>query len=117
MGTILLLTILAVLIYFLFRMNQLGKLARSEKIVYKNTFNQWFDPETPPLDKDFTKVICTIQLDSGKNAVSDGLYDKRKMRFIGMTNDFCLRVIAWMPYPEPFDIKTLDDIDKLTAFK
>ncbi len=76
-----------------------------EKIVkaIRNVNNNWISPLQPPEDRLYNKVIVTVLMKDGKTIVTDSIYDKTRGRFTGLTHDFHENVIAWMPYPEPYN--------------
>jgi major membrane immunogen (membrane-anchored lipoprotein) len=105
MNTVALIIIITLFVLLLVSMNKLGKTwTIKQKIAYKNVNNNWINPQIWPEDGDrkFVHVIVTIRNKDGKIYVQDSIFDTTRKRFTGLTPQFHNKVIAWMPYPEPY---------------
>lgn len=104
MNTILICVIGALLALLLITMNKLGKLSKQKQVVmYRNVNDSWILPDKRPTGRThYIPVIVTIRTKGSFPRVCESIYNVEQKRFQGLTKDFHERVIAWMPYPEPY---------------
>ena len=115
MGNFIIIYIVPAILIILFIVWLLKSIKPKEVIKTKviNVNNEWIAPGTPPPDnRDYTPVLVTIINLDGSKYVTEATYERLSGTFKGMSPGFHKKVIAWMPYPEPYDGNITNALNK-----